>query len=266
MSRSPFIDHHDTAWDAHTSALFSERCQLYGEEWRGRRAASDTFPRLRDMASSPPRIRHSSENLPPLSLLAALRRDMQVNAGISFSPKMGHIHNLICCKDLRNSQNSKKTSILFSPRRLPATGHNAKFRMYSSPFPEGHQLNQDFVQTYQLEDELGSGGYGFVMTAYHRTEGHEVAVKFIIKDKVPEHGWMEDDVVGRLPTEVVLLSFIQHDNVVKCLDLFEDLLYFYLVSGQICKASPCLIAVLGSRIAWFSLAQTPQDKLSISAN
>ena len=68
------------------------------------------------------------------------------------------------------------------------------------------------------------------MTAYHRTEGHEVAVKFIIKDKVPEHAWMEDDVVGRLPTEVVLLSFIQHDNVVKCLDLFEDLLYFYLVS------------------------------------
>ncbi|KAF8798731.1 kinase-like protein [Phlegmacium glaucopus] len=101
--------------------------------------------------------------------------------------------------------------------------------MHSSQFPEGHQLNQNFVQTYQLEDELGSGGYGFVMTAYHRTEGHEVAVKFIIKDKVPEHAWMEDDVVGRLPTEVVLLSFIQHDNVVKCLDVFEDPLYFYLV-------------------------------------
>ena len=63
-----------------------------------------------------------------------------------------------------------------------------------------------------------------------------MAVKFIIKDKVPEHAWMEDDVVGRLPTEVVLLSFIQHDNVVKCLDLFEDLLYFYLVSRQIFKS------------------------------
>ena len=161
----------------------------------------------------------------------------------------------ICRKDLRNDPlNNQKTSILFSPRRLPATDHNAKARMYLSPFPEGHQLNQDFVQTYQLEDELGSGGYGFVMTAYHRTEGHEVAVKFIIKDKVPEHAWMEDDVVGRLPTEVVLLSFVQHDNVVKCLDLFEDLLYFYLVSRQISKALPCLIAVLGSRIAWFSLA------------
>lgn len=117
-------------------------------------------------------------------------------------------------------------------------GHNAKAPIHSSQFPEGHQLNQNFVQTYQLEDELGSGGYGFVMTAYHRTEGHEVAVKFIIKDKVPEHAWMEDGVVGRLPTEVVLLSYIQHDNVVKCLDLFEDPLYFYLVRRQISGVSP----------------------------
>jgi len=67
------------------------------------------------------------------------------------------------------------------------------------------------------------------MTAYHRFEGHEVAVKFIIKDKVPEHAWMEDEVIGRLPTEVVLLSYINHESIVKCLDLFEDELYFYLV-------------------------------------
>ena len=91
ISRSPFIDCHDAAWDAHTSALFSERCQLYGEEWRGRRAASDTFPPLRDMVSSLPRIWHSSESLPPLPLLATLRHDMQVNTGVSF------LHNMDQC-------------------------------------------------------------------------------------------------------------------------------------------------------------------------
>jgi len=101
--------------------------------------------------------------------------------------------------------------------------------MHSSHFPPHHQLNPNFVQIYQLEDELGSGGYGFVMTAYNRLEGHELAVKFIIKDKVPEHAWMEDEVIGRLPTEVVLLSYISHEGIVKCLDLFEDELYFYLV-------------------------------------
>ncbi|KAF8973290.1 kinase-like domain-containing protein [Flammula alnicola] len=112
---------------------------------------------------------------------------------------------------------------------LPRLNYNTEARMHSAQFPSDHQLNTHFVHTYQLEDELGSGGYGFVMTAYHRIEAHEVAVKFIIKDKVPEHAWMEDDVVGRLPTEVVLLSYINHENIVKCLDLYEDNLYFYLV-------------------------------------
>ncbi|TBU55839.1 kinase-like protein [Dichomitus squalens] len=67
------------------------------------------------------------------------------------------------------------------------------------------------------------------MTARHRIEGHEVAVKFIIKEKVPEHAWWEDDVFGRVPTEVMLLSLVNHENIVKCLDLFEDEVYFYLV-------------------------------------
>jgi PAS domain-containing serine/threonine kinase len=67
------------------------------------------------------------------------------------------------------------------------------------------------------------------MTAYRRLEGDEVAVKFIVKDKVPQNAWMEDEVIGRLPTEVVLLSYINHESIVKCLDLFEDELYFYLV-------------------------------------
>ena len=83
---------------------------------------------------------------------------------------------------------------------------------------------------YELGDELGAGGYGFVMTARHRAEGYEVAVKFIIKDKVPEHAWWDDEQLGRVPTEVMIMSLVDHPNIVKCLDLFEDELYFYLVS------------------------------------
>lgn len=41
---------------------------------------------------------------------------------------------------------------------------------------------------------------------------------------------MEDKVLGRLPTEVMLLSLVNHENIVKCLDLFEDATFFYLVS------------------------------------
>ncbi len=67
------------------------------------------------------------------------------------------------------------------------------------------------------------------MTARHRWEGYEVAVKFIIKDKVPDYAWVQDDRYGRLPTEVFLLDYMDHDNIAKGLDLFQDPLYFYLV-------------------------------------
>lgn len=107
-----------------------------------------------------------------------------------------------------------------------------KGRLYSTRFHPEHVLNPFFVQHYHLEDELGAGGYGFVMTARHRIEGHEVAVKFIVKDKVPEHAWWEDEVFGRVPTEVMLLSLVSHENIVRCLDLFEDEVYFYLVGGS----------------------------------
>ncbi|KAF8906554.1 kinase-like domain-containing protein [Gymnopilus junonius] len=112
---------------------------------------------------------------------------------------------------------------------LPQLHYNTEACVYSSLFPADHQLNADFAEVYQLEDELGSGGYGFVMTAYHRVHGHEVAVKFIVKDKVPEHAWMYDLVAGRLPAEIVLLRGIRHANIVKCLGVFEDNFYFYLV-------------------------------------
>lgn len=114
-------------------------------------------------------------------------------------------------------------------RKEPRLQYGTDAAVFSSQFPEGHQLNADFVKAYQLQDELGCGGYGFVMTALDRAERHEVAVKFIIKAKLPSHAWMEDDEYGRLPTEVVLLSCIKHENIVRCLGLFEDDLYFYMI-------------------------------------
>ena len=129
--------------------------------------------------------------------------------------------------------------------------------LYSPHFSPGHRLNPHFVRNYQLGDELGSGGYGFVMTARHRAEGHEVAVKFIIKRKVPDHAWVEDETIGRLPTEVMLLSCIDHKNVVKCFDLFEDSLYFYLVRFIYDLPSTLSSYHPGSRIAWFSMAKIP---------
>jgi hypothetical protein len=119
------------------------------------------------------------------------------------------------------------------PRSSPSThsGYRVttKASAYSRRFPRGHHLSSEFVRWYQLGDELGAGGYGFVLTALHRLDMREVAVKFIIKTKVPEHAWMEDKSARRVPTEALLLGLLSHPNIVRCIDLFEDELYFYLV-------------------------------------
>ncbi|KAF8625413.1 hypothetical protein AX15_005377 [Amanita polypyramis BW_CC] len=87
------------------------------------------------------------------------------------------------------------------------------------------------------------------MTACHRDEQYEVAVKFIIKANVPDYAWMEDGPVGRLPIEVFLLCSIDHENIVKCMDLFEDDLYFYLVQelhGSPWSTTPPMPSLLAS--------------------
>jgi serine/threonine protein kinase len=121
-----------------------------------------------------------------------------------------------------------------SPVEVTSTSFTYNFgaQSYSPQFPAGHMLNPHFIQLYQLLDELGSGSYGFVMTACHRAVDHEVAVKFIIKANIPDHAWVEDEVMGSLPTEVVLLYSVDHENVIKCIDFFEDGLYFYLVGPK----------------------------------
>ncbi|KAG7098517.1 hypothetical protein E1B28_000461 [Marasmius oreades] len=155
-----------------------------------------------------------------------LQRDLPHSYSATSSPSPSHSTPV---KSVHKSQNTYPPYSGTSSSRSGASLLNLDSHLHSPHFPRGHQLNTHFVRIYQLEDELGSGGYGFVMTAKHRSTHHEVAVKFIIKEKVPQHAWMEHEMYGRLPTEVMLLSVINHENIVKCLDLFEDSLYFYLV-------------------------------------
>ena len=65
-----------------------------------------------------------------------------------------------------------------------------------------------------------------------------MAVKFIFKNRVPSHGWIRKrfpDGKGGfihevIPTEVYTLQRIRHPGVVRFVDLFEDAIFFYLVS------------------------------------
>lgn len=92
-----------------------------------------------------------------------------------------------------------------------------------------HELHPRFASLYTIGDELGSGGFGFVVAARRNTDGLPVAVKFIFKKKVPAHGWVRDPKLGVIPMEAFVLKVVDHPGVVKFIDLFDDHQFFYLV-------------------------------------
>ncbi|KAG8965714.1 hypothetical protein FRC03_000254 [Tulasnella sp. 419] len=100
---------------------------------------------------------------------------------------------------------------------------------YSEEFPDGHHLNTEFVMKYELEAVLGSGGYGFVMTAVHLGSGTEVAVKFILRERVPPNGWAHDPQLGMVPIEVVVLRKVDHPGIIRFIEFFSDGKYCYLI-------------------------------------
>lgn len=92
-----------------------------------------------------------------------------------------------------------------------------------------HPLHPGFVGKYSLGEELGSGGFGFVVSATERHTGIERAVKFIFRHKVPAHSWVRDPEIGPVPMEVYVLKHVRHENVVNFVDFYQDDAFIYLV-------------------------------------
>jgi serine/threonine protein kinase len=96
-------------------------------------------------------------------------------------------------------------------------------------FPEGYLLEINFARQYCLETELGSGGYGFVLSARNVHTGAQVAVKFINRRLVPTRGLIRDYKNDIVPLEAVVLQLAEHPGVVRFYGIYEDGMYFYLV-------------------------------------
>ncbi|XP_045337952.1 PAS domain-containing serine/threonine-protein kinase isoform X2 [Leopardus geoffroyi] len=57
----------------------------------------------------------------------------------------------------------------------------------------------------------------------------EVVVKFIKKEKVLEDCWIEDPELGKVTLEIAILSRVEHANIIKVVDVFENQEFFQLV-------------------------------------
>ncbi|RKP02585.1 hypothetical protein CXG81DRAFT_10642 [Caulochytrium protostelioides] len=110
---------------------------------------------------------------------------------------------------------------------------SGKFSCVSERYLHDYTLDAAFTAQYLLGDELGCGGFGFVCSAIHRRSGVEVAVKFVLKRKIPSRGWVFDPLYrggNALPSEIAILRRLSHDNIVRFLDFYEDAVFFYVVT------------------------------------
>ncbi len=79
-------------------------------------------------------------------------------------------------------------------------------------------------EIYKITRKIGSGAYGEVRKCYLRETGELRAVK-IIKKKALEKSERE-----RLKNESEILKQMDHPNIIKLFEIFEDKKYYYIVT------------------------------------
>jgi len=76
---------------------------------------------------------------------------------------------------------------------------------------------------------IGKGAFGFVNLAEKKSTKEQVIVKFVRKEKVLKDSWIDDDKLGVVPFEVYLLAQLDHPNVVRMLEAYENEDFFQIV-------------------------------------
>ncbi|XP_013363515.1 PREDICTED: PAS domain-containing serine/threonine-protein kinase isoform X2 [Chinchilla lanigera] len=158
--------------------------------------------------------------------------------------------SLFCCwlvKDLLHSHRDSATRTRLLLASLPSSTHSmpeppgpglgevlrAKPWAEEAPTPvelEGLAACEgEYSCKYSTQRPLGSGAFGFVWIAVDKEQNKEVVVKFIKKEKVLEDCWIEDSKLGKVTLEIAILSSVEHSNIIKVVDVFENPGFFQLV-------------------------------------
>ncbi|KAL8187698.1 UNVERIFIED_CONTAM: hypothetical protein K2H54_054120 [Gekko kuhli] len=87
----------------------------------------------------------------------------------------------------------------------------------------------EYGKNYEILSLIGRGAFGFVWTARCKKDHKEAVVKFIMKEKVLDDCWVDDPELGRVTQEIAILVKLQHPNIIKVLDVFENEQFFQLV-------------------------------------
>ncbi|XP_069053682.1 PAS domain-containing serine/threonine-protein kinase isoform X1 [Lepisosteus oculatus] len=99
----------------------------------------------------------------------------------------------------------------------------------SQDLEESRACEGQFEEEYQPLSAVGKGAYGFVWRARRHADNKEVVVKFIKKSKIVSDCWVDDPDMGRVSQEVAILARLQHPNIIKVVEVFENESFFQMV-------------------------------------
>ncbi|CAJ1072138.1 PAS domain-containing serine/threonine-protein kinase isoform X1 [Xyrichtys novacula] len=112
--------------------------------------------------------------------------------------------------------------------RISEASHGEALRS-TVDLEQSRACDGQFEEEYQPLKAMGKGAFGFVWKALRRSDGQEVVVKFINKARIVSDCWVDDPMLGQVSQEIALLTRVQHHNIVKVLEVFENGSYFQMV-------------------------------------
>jgi len=77
--------------------------------------------------------------------------------------------------------------------------------------------HSDINEIYEVKDKLGKGKFGLVCLGIHKFSGQKVAVKIMSKKQ------MNNEDLELVKTEIEILKICQHPNIIKILDVIENI-------------------------------------------
>ena len=120
------------------------------------------------------------------------------------------------------------TQPYIGPRLPPIPAVN-----FSWNFPYGYNIHPDLYDKYDIvvDGDLGQGSFGFVLRGVRLSDEIEVAIKVLLKrDEKGDRFSNMHPVHGVVPYDVLVMEDLDHDNIVRMLDVFTDDTYVYVVS------------------------------------
>lgn len=113
----------------------------------------------------------------------------------------------------------------------------------SGGFDNHHFIASNAAQIdtlYTIEGEIGAGAYGSVRKAIKISSGAERAIK-----SIPKHCDADNKACLAVRQEVEILSLLDHPNVIKLYETFEDAMFYYLVM-ELCDGGELLDRLLAA--------------------